>query len=373
VKGIRVLCGTLNSAVIGLIVLSAGFLPCGCSKDDGRLANASEPAAQFAVSVKVAPVVRTGIKSTIFAVGPVKALNQAKISAKVPGKIEKILADEGDKVKAGQALAKVEKTDAELAVRQAEAAVAMAEANYSKTKLDWTRAQELLQQGIASQQQYDLARSAYEVAEASVKQANADLGLARNQLENTDVTTLFGGTVTHKYADIGERVASGQPLFEVADIEQVEAEIGVSDKRFADTRVGQVATLTVDGYPQRQFKGTVKKIQPVIDPVTRTFKVTIGIANPKALLKPGMFARAEIEIGYHPNALVMPKAALLEEEGKYLTVAIRNDRVDRVEVVPGFIEGDKVEVLSGLSEGERVVIEGAYGLAQGALVRVSGE
>lgn len=364
---------TLNPVALGLIMLSAALLLQSCSKDDGKLANASERAAEFAVSVKVAPVVRTGIKSTIFAVGPVKALNQAKISAKTPGKIEKILADEGDKVKAGQALAQIEKTDAELAVRQGEAAVSMAEANYSKAKLDWGRAQELLEQGIASQQQYDLAKSAYEIAEASVKQANADLDLARNQLENTDVTTFSGGTVTHKYADIGERVAPGQPLFEVADIEHVEAEAGVSDKRFADTKLGQVATIMIDGYPDRKFTGKVKKIQPSIDPITRTFKVTIGIDNPEELLKPGMFSRAEIEVGYHPDALVMPKSALLEEEGKYLTVAIRNDRVDRVEIVPGFLEGEKVEVLSGLSEGDRVVIEGAYGLAQGAFVRVSGE
>ncbi|MBI4832411.1 MAG: efflux RND transporter periplasmic adaptor subunit [Candidatus Lindowbacteria bacterium] len=325
------------------------------------------------MSVKVAPVVRASIKSTISAVGTVNALNQAKVSAKIPGKLEKVLVEEGARVKAGQTLAKLEKTDFALTKNQAEAAVAVAEANFSKVKADRARAQELFERGIASQQQYDLAKSGYDIAEATVRQAKADLGLAQNQLDNADVTAPFAGTVTVKYCCLGERVAPGQPLFELADIGTVDIEVGVSDKRFSDVKLNQSATISVDGYPGREFTGKVKKIQPTIDPATRTFKVTIGIANSDELLKPGMFARTNIEVGYHTDALVIPKAALLEEEGKYLVVAVRDGRVKRMDAVPGFIEADKVEILSGPSEGEQVVIEGAYGLAQDALVKVSGE
>ncbi|UCD58285.1 MAG: efflux RND transporter periplasmic adaptor subunit [Candidatus Hydrogenedentota bacterium] len=344
-----------------------------CSKSNEKLASASEPRPEFAVSVKVAHVVRSGIKSTIHAVGAVKALNQAKISAKIPAKVERILVEEGDSVRAGETLLQLEKTDLMLTVRQAEAAVNMAEANFSKAETEWARAQELHEKGIASQQHYDLAKSTFDVAEASVKQAKADLGLAEHQLDNADVTTLFGGTVTHRYVDLGERVSPGQPLLEVAQIDPVEVEIGVSDKRFSELKLGQSVTITVDGYPRLEFKGEVKKIQPAIDPMTRTFKVTVGVANPEELLKPGMFGRAEIEIGYHPDALVVPRAATLEEEGKYYTVAVRNNKAHRVEVALGFQDGERVEVLSGLSEGERVVLEGAYALAQGAPVQISGE
>jgi len=129
----------------------------------------------------------------------------------------------------------------------------------------------------------------------------------------------------------------------------------------------------VDGYPESEFEGTIQKIQPAIDPVTRTFKVTLAMANPEGLLKPGMFARAQIEVGRHLGTLVIPKAASLEEEGKYYVVAVTEGRVNRVEITTGFLDGDKVEVLSGLSEGDQVVIEGAYGLAHGAAVRVSGD
>jgi RND family efflux transporter MFP subunit len=303
----------------------------------------------------------------------VRALNQAKISAKIPGKVERILVEEGDRVEADQRLLQLDKTDYMLTVRQADAAVNVAEANFSKATAEWSRAQELLEKGISSQQQYDLAKSAFEIAEASVKQARADLGLARNQLNNTDVTTLFGGTVIHRYVDIGERVSPNQPLFEVAEIDPVEVEIGVSDKRFSELALDQPVTIVVDGYPERSFTGVVKKIQPAIDSMTRTFKVTVEVANPQELLKPGMFARAEIEIGYHPDALVMPRAATLEEEGHYYAVAIREDKAHRTEITLGFRDGDRVEVLSGLSEGEQVVVEGAYALAEGAPVYVSEE
>jgi membrane fusion protein (multidrug efflux system) len=267
---------------------------------------------------------------------------------------------------------KIEKDDFILAVRQVEAALQMAEANFSKAKTDWERAQELLQQGISSQQQYDLAKSAFEVAEATVTKSKVDLELAQNQLLNADVTTLVGGSVINRFVDLGERVSPGQPLFEVAEIKQVEVEAGVSDKRFSETGLGQTAIVTVDGYPGAVFTGTVVKIQPAIDPMTRTFQATIRIDNPQELLKPGMLARAEIEVGLHQNALVIPKSASLEEEGKYYVVAVMNGKVDRREIIPGFLDGEKLEALSGVSEGDQVVIEGAYGLAQGAIVKVSG-
>jgi len=351
----------------------------GCAKSADKPADASQENAGtdkdagYAISVKVAPVVRTDIKSTIHAVGAVAAVNQAKISAKIPGKVEEILAQEGDHVKAGQTLVRIEATDLRLTVRQAQAAVSVAEATYSKAETEWLRSQELMQTGITSQQQFDLMKSSFDIAAASIKQAEADLGLAQSQLESADVTTLFGGTVTHRYVDLGERVSPGQPLFEVAEIDSVEIDIGVSDRRFSELKLGQPVRITVDGYPDREFQGTVKKIQPAIDPMTRTFKVTVGVANPDELLKPGMFARAEIQIGYHENTLVMPRAALLEEEGKYYAVAVRNGRTHRAEISLGYRDGDMIEVLSGLVEGDQVVLEGAYALAQDAPVRISGE
>jgi RND family efflux transporter MFP subunit len=356
-----------------LLPLCTLILFAGCSNEADDPSEATGSESEFAVSVNVAPVVRSGIRSTIHAVGTVRALNQAKISAKISGKVEKILVEEGDRVAAKQTLLQVEKTDLLLTVRQAEAAVGMAEANLSKATAEWARVQELFGKGIASQQQYDLAKSAFEVAEASVKQARADLGLARHQLENANVTTLFGGTVIRRYVDIGERIAPGQPLFEVAEIDPVEIEAGVSDKRFSELELGQPVTITVDGYPDLRFSGTTKKIQPAIDPVTRTFKVTVGVENPDELLKPGMFARTTIEIDYHPDALSLPRAAVLEEEGIYFAVAVRDSMVNRVEISLGFQDGDRVEVLSGLSEGDQVVIEGAYALAEGAPVHIAGE
>jgi membrane fusion protein (multidrug efflux system) len=368
----------LSAACLSLLVLCL-LGAAGCSKEAENTADAVEEGSagdavsDYAVSVKVAPVVRAGIGSAIRAVGTVGAINQAKISAKIPGKVERIFVEEGERVKAGQKLLCLEKTDMLLTVRQAQAAVSMAEANYSKAETEWLRAQELMQTGITSQQQFDLAKSSFDIAAASIKQADADLGLARNQLDAAEVTTLLGGTVIHRFVDLGERVNPGQPLFEVAEIDPIEIEIGVSDKRFSELKVGQTVAVAVDGYPNMEFDGEVKKIQPSIDPMTRTFKVTVGVANPEELLKPGMFARADIQIDYRNKTLVMRKAALLEEEGRYYAVAVRDGKAYRAEISPGYRDGDLIEVLDGLVEGDQVVLEGAYALAQDAPVQISGE
>ena len=361
------------------LFLLVAVVATGCSKNADNPVDASQEGvktdadAEYTVSVKVARIERSDIKSTIRAVGAVMAINQAKISAKIPGKIERIFVEEGERAKAGQTLLSLEKIDMLLTVRQAEAAVSMAEANYSKSETEWLRAQELMQTGITSQQQFDLAKSSFDIATASIEQADADLGLTRNQLDAAEVTTLFGGTVIHRFVDLGERVSPGQPLFEVAEIDPIEIEIGVSDKRFSELKIGQAATVSVDGYPKMAFDGEVKKIQPAIDPMTRTFKVTVGVANPEELLKPGMFARAEIQIDYHKNTLVMRRAALLEEEGKYYAVAVRDGKAYRAEISLGYRDGDLVEVLDGLLESDQVVVEGAYALAQDAPVQISGE
>jgi membrane fusion protein (multidrug efflux system) len=369
----------LSARSLSALCLLLFIVSTGCSGNADTPADAAEQgsgidaAADYTVSVKVGPVERAGIKSTIHAVGTVAAINQAKVSAKIPGKVERIFVEEGDRVKAGQTLLCLEKIDMLLTVRQAQAAVSMAEANYSKAETEWLRAQELMETGITSQQQFDLAKSSFDIATASIEQAEADLGLTRNQLDAAEVTALLGGTVIHRFVDLGERVNPGQPLFEVAEIDPIEIEIGVSDKRFSELKVGQAAPVSVDGYPNMEFDGEVKKIQPTINPMTRTFKVTVGVANPEELLKPGMFARADIQIDYHDNTLVMHRAALLEEEGKYYAVAVRDGRAYRAEISPGYRDGDFIEVLDGLVEGDQVVLEGAYALAQDAPVQIAGE
>lgn len=363
----------LGQHLFGLLTICLLASSVGCSSNGQDSENPEEQIADYTVSVKVAPIVREGIASAIRAVGSVAAINHATISAKIPGKVEKIFVEESDRVDAGETLLCLEKTDLLLTVRQAEAALSMAEANYSKAETEWARSRELFEKGISSKQQFDLVKSSFKVAAASIEQADADLGLTRHQLENADVTTLFGGTVIDRYVDPGERVGSGQPLFEVARLNPVEIKIGVSDRRFSQLKQGQEASITVDGYPGENFNGLVKKIQPLIDPMTRTFKVTVEVANPDEMLKPGMFARAEIRTDYHADALVMPRAALLEEEGKYYAVAVRDGKAHRVEISRGFQDGDRIEVLSGLVQGDLVVIEGAYALAQDAPVQISGE
>ena len=341
----------------------------GCSGDS--TAAVPENGEGVSIGVRVVPVRRGDIRSVVRAVGTLTAVREATVSSRVAGRIATFPLDVGDATEAGAVVVELEPEEFALAVLQAEAAVRSAAARLEGAKLLRGRTQELSSQSIASPQSLDMAANAESVAAAGVAEARAALAIARDHMAQSVIRAPLAGRVAHTHANTGEWIAPGQPLLHLVNLDTIEVDVTVSEKRIADIRAGQAVTVRVDGFPARTFSGAVHSLSPTVDPVSRTFTVTVRLENPEGRLRPGMFARVEIAIGQRSGTLILPRHALLEREGTLWAVRITSGRAERVSITPGYRYGDRVEVLDGLSEGDQVVIEGAYGLANGAKVHVT--
>lgn len=341
------------------------------------------------VPVEVTRVKRATISRKIEAVGNVKPRRAVIINPKVSAKIEAIYVDEGDRVKKGQEIVRLEQTDFLLAVQRAEAALEsaraalrQAEVNYENTKKDYRRLKALFEKKVISQQEFDHIEAAYRsaraqlaLARARVKEAEVALKNAKVQLRDTVIRAPFDGFVTARFVDPGQRAYTMPPtnIMEIADISEVKISIDVPEREFPFLKIGTPVEVQIDALPGRRFRGRVTSIFPKVDPRTRTFRVEVTLKNPEGLLKPGMFCRVSI-LAEKVQTLVIPREAVLRmpATGVDYCFVVKEGKVYRRNIKTGLKEGNLVEVKEGLSEGEEVVISGQANLKAGMEVEVKG-
>ena len=190
------------------------------------------------------------------------------------------------------------------------------------------------------------------------------------KFEPAPVDSLLAGIVGRVYVDLGARVTPQTPIALIVDMDNIRVKIDIIEKDIPKVRKGQKAQIKVDAYPEKVFTGKVWKISPVVDLESRTAPVEILIPNPKHLLEPGMFARVEIITREHKDTLVVPPKAVLEREGKRTVFIVEESRALLKEVETGLNNENNIEIVKGLNEGEEVIIEGNYGLTDGAKVKM---
>jgi len=188
-----------------------------------------------------------------------------------------------------------------------------------------------------------------------------------------EVKSPIEGTVIRYYVDVGDSVIPQEPMpqepvLNIAYMDKVKIVVNVGEKDIAKLRKGEKVRVSVDAYPEENFLGRVVKVAPAVDPRSRKLKVELEIENKDHRLKPGMFADVEIVYNEHSNVLVVPRIAVLEKEGRTILFTVDDDSAKLREVKTGISDEEKIEIVEGLSEGESVVIEGNYGLIDGAKV-----
>ena len=291
-------------------------------------------------SVEVAPVSRGDFVASAEFVGTLQARATADLYARVNGQIVEIRADTGDRVRAGQVLARIDTGELNERVQQAQAAQRMAEATLgerraalgiARSTADRTRA--LYEQQLVSQQQHDQAQAELQgaeaqvqVAQASVSQARANVGAARAELEKTLITAPFSGVVGKRHLDKGAFAATNRPVFSLVDLSTIKTTVPLTEKDAGRVRVGQAATVRLESDPAARFQGIVARIASVFDPNTNTTEAEVEIANPDGRLKPGMFANVSIAFAVEPGALLVPRSAVVEDErDTFLFLAEKSD------------------------------------------------
>jgi membrane fusion protein (multidrug efflux system) len=169
---------------------------------------------------------------------------------------------------------------------------------------------------------------------------------------------------------VGARVGTGTKLFSLVSLQDMVARVYVPGRYLTMIQKDQIATVTSDFLPDRKFTGWVKRISPVIDPQSGTFKVTVGVNNPDRDVLPGLFVKAAIVTEERPNALLVPKRAVVYDGGGQFLFTVRDGQAVRLPLTAGFETPDTIEVRSGLKEGDPVIVRGQSGLKDETPVKV---
>jgi RND family efflux transporter MFP subunit len=359
---------------LALAALAAAVVVAAACKKEA--ATAAPDQAFGAAPVKVLKAARERITEKITYTGTLEALNKINITPETGGKIARIHVEAGDRVAKGQLLAELETESIRLQVKQAEAGVAVSEAGYADALKNKERMDRLIKESAVSEQQREKVQLAFDAAAAQLEQARAALNLARHVLDQSLMKAPFSGVIASKNAEVGDVInpmmgggygggASG--VLTLVDYSTIKLAVAVSSEDIGRVRKGQEAVLRVGSLPGREFRGVVRVVNLTADPQSKKFGVEVHVPNPDAALRPGTFGDLVFEVQSHENALVVPQTAVLEDSYVFVVEA---GKAVRKNVALGIQNTTMVEILSGLAEGETVVVEGNFGLEEGAPVQI---
>ncbi len=368
------------SLLMILIASLVGLWSCSRSVEKEAI-GAEGKTKKLSMQVKVSKVIRTNVSYYLSNTGIADPVRKAGLIPNLPGRIAKIYVKEGQSVKSGDLLMRLDDTDAKLRLRQAEAGLAVAEANMKNAKVEFERMKKLRESNSISQQAFDKVKLGYEAAKSNLEQAQSGYALAKYMISQTALRAPFDGIITHINLKEGEysnpaMAASGNPLMVLMDASTIEVNIDVSDRDVVKIKEGMEAEVKLDALPDTTFSGTVysvgkaSKIALPQGLLTGLFKVCIRIDNKDGKILPGMLARINIAVETHRDVLAVPNSAIILRSGKPYVFSVENGRAKKIPVELGLKGSDLTEVTNGVTEGMAVVVEGNSLLKDGSPVTV---
>jgi len=310
---------------------------------------------QALVSVEVVNAAPRPISASFNGTAALEARSDAQVVAKTSGIAQRVLAEEGQHVGAGQVLVQLDSAQQQLRVQQTSAQV-------EKLSRNLARAQQLAAQKMVSANDVDQLRF-------DLQNARAALNLAKLDLSYTRVTAPIPGVIAQRMIKPGNLVQISTPIFRIVDTDRLEATLNVPERSLDVIKPGLPVTLGVDALPGKTFTGSIARISPVVDSGSGTFRVVCAFGS-GGILQPGMFGRIAIVFDQRTNALAIPRTALLEDDAQPAVFTVRAGKAVRVPVKTGYTEGEWVEVREGLSAGDPVVTAGKSALRDGVAVQV---
>ncbi|MDO8835606.1 MAG: efflux RND transporter periplasmic adaptor subunit, partial [Vicinamibacterales bacterium] len=359
--------------------------------------------------VHVAPVTEAAVNRTLRVTGTLVADEEAEVAAETAGRVVSTPVERGTRVGAGTVLVELVATEAGAQATEAEANVAQLEARLAMThgmpfvvddvpevrsarasrdlaEADFARIRNLLEQRVVSQAEFDLRRTQADAARhqaatvtnaaqqtfRQLEAARARAVLARKALADTAVRAPFAGLVVERKVSIGDFVTRGTKVATVVRITPLRVELSIPEHAVGSIGAGQLVRLLVDAYPGRVFDAHVRYVAPALRADQRALVAEAVTANADAVLKPGMFVTAEVELPATTPSLMVPSAAVQSSGGFSQVFVVRGDRVRQRMITPGAVVGDRTEVINGVAAGESVAIGALAGLTDGLRVSVAG-
>lgn len=340
--------------ILGLMLLAA------CQPDDSADADASDGEDTEddspAIPVETSAASRADIYAMYSGTAPIEADAEAGVIAKVAGEIREILVEEGDEVKSGQLLARLDGDRLRLELMQSEA-------NLRKAQRDYQRNVDLKDKSLISAGDFEKIKYEMDALEATYN-------LAKLELSYTEIRAPIDGVIAERFVKVGNTIDVNAITFQVTSFEPLIAYLHVPEREYRRIERGQTAVIEVDALQGSEFQALVARISPVVDPGTGTFKITVEVSDPTRRLKPGMFGRINIVYDMHAQALQVPRSAIIDEAGEMSVFVVEDEKAVRRTITTGYANNGHIEILDGLTGSENIVVVGQAGLRDGSKVSI---
>ena len=300
--------------------------------------------------------------------GTVQPLRQATVKAKVSGDVRQVTVREGETVKEGQLLARIDTADLESKLIERVGALESAKAQLALAEKNRTTNSALLKQNFISQNAFDTFESSFNVAQGNVKSAEAQVQLARYALKDAIATSPLNGIVAKRHVNPGEKVAFDSPLITVVDLRDLELQAMVPAVDVPELSIGKMVELTIDGFGERKFTGRIERMNPSTEPGTRAILVYVGIPNADGALRGGMFATGRIALAASSPVATLPATAVRVEAGQTYVWTVESGKLVKRIVVTGRRDeaAGRIEVMTGVPQDVPVLAAKFDNLKDGA-------
>lgn len=395
----------------------------GCGSNQAKEASTPEKPQEVTGIPVEAITAKTGeITNYITVTGTAKAVKSADLTPQLQKKVIEVLVDEGDRVEAGDKLIQLDQADIKAQVAEAQtglkaaqaaleellagsrqeeidkltAQVEQAKASYEQKERDYKRYQRLFDKEAVSKQQLESVRTEYISAKnnykalqeslkmsqagptqeaintqkSNVAQAEAKLDTAKLNLAKTEITAPFAGVIAEVNIEVGE-MAGTQPVISIINLSSIKIKTYVSEKNINNLELNQPVEVDFNALDHK-LEGKIANISPALNQEKLGFPVEINVDNSSNLIKAGMYAEVKIETDYSVGKVVIPKQALIQEDGNSYIYIVENNKAVKKKVSTGLTTTEDVEVLSGIEAGDRVITVGSEQLTAGYEVRIVG-
>lgn len=352
----------MTTSYANIAAALATFVTFGTMLSACGVGEASDPESEIAQAATPVPVeaalpIRADIFATYSATAAIASDFDAPVTARVAGEIVEIMVEEGDRVRSGQILARLDGERLRLEMLSAEA-------NLERAEKELRRNVDLHERGIVS-------TAMFEGLKYDLDALRATYELKRLNYEYSNIRATIPGVVSSRDIKSGQNLAVGQVAFRITETSELIAHLQIPQAELGKFDIGYTAYCEVASMPDSRFPATIIRISPTIDAENGTFRATALIENQNHELAPGMFGRFTVAYEKHGNALVIPLNAIVDEDDESTVYVIRDDEVIRRTVETGVRSDGRVEILAGLQEDEAVVVVGHSGLRDGSKVLAS--
>ena len=341
------------------LALCLGFFFVGCSEGpvDSSASNASSPARPVhVVNVLTEEVRPVTMRDVLVLPGQTEALHDVRLAAQRGGVVEWTGVTEGQRVRVGEPIVRIDLTSLGAALERARASLRLAE-DQSR------RRSQLYAQGVLAKEELDQANNELTAARTRLREAEVDFS-------HGTVTSTLDGVVNKLHVDPGEFVGEGDPVADIVNVATVRVNFDVPESDVRFLAQGQKAVVRVDTYPEQEWVGEIDFVAWKADPATRTFQVRVVVDNADDTIRPGMIARGAFLRRVMEGAVTAPLFTVQDKGGERV-VFVEQEGVAQARTVRlGIIEGDRVQVLEGLAAGDRLIVAGHAEVEDGTRVDV---